>query len=253
VKVEVKMAPDDKERPLPASLPTPSKEEDTTVETLGKMMARLKILEEVQAENKALVQDSKEIREERKNEGVPEKPPVFPDDHFAHIEPAHKRTPRKANHGYGTRTLSRSLGGDFEEEEYYAPRKPYRANTGRAGHIEERPMQEDPFGQEGDFSFRMKEDLKRREVAEVSLTNPFMTISVPNVSQGGTPMQKLLVREQLEGCLVLEFSRCTASFHPQHTRASHCPLSTHTHSEKHEGLNSPPQSAFSLSKHLLSE
>jgi hypothetical protein len=60
------MAPDDKERPLPASLPTPSKEEDTTVETLGEMMARLKILEEVQAENKALVQELKEIREERK-------------------------------------------------------------------------------------------------------------------------------------------------------------------------------------------
>jgi hypothetical protein len=32
---------------LPASLPTPSKEEDSTVETLGEMMARLKILEEV--------------------------------------------------------------------------------------------------------------------------------------------------------------------------------------------------------------
>jgi hypothetical protein len=41
------MAPDDKERSLPASLSTPSKEEDTTVETLGKIMARLKILEEV--------------------------------------------------------------------------------------------------------------------------------------------------------------------------------------------------------------
>jgi hypothetical protein len=34
----------------------------------------------------------------------------------------------------------------------------------------------------------MKEDLERREVAGVSLTNPFMTTSVPNVSQGGTPM-----------------------------------------------------------------
>jgi hypothetical protein len=98
VKVKVKMAPNDKERSLPASLPTPSKEEDTTVETLGEMMARLKILEEVQAENKALVQELKEIREERKSEGVPEKPPVFPDDPFTHIEPAHKRTPRKAKH-----------------------------------------------------------------------------------------------------------------------------------------------------------
>jgi hypothetical protein len=195
VKVEVKMAPDDKKRSLPASLPTPSKEEDTTVETLGKMMARLEILEEVQAENKALVQELKEIREKRKSEGVPEKPPVFSDDPFAHIEPAHKRIPRKAKHGYGTRTLSRSLEGDFEEEEYYASRKPYRANTRRAEHIEQRPMQEDPFILEGDFSFSMEEDLERREVAGVSLTNPFMTTSVPNVSQGGTPMQKSLVRE----------------------------------------------------------
>jgi hypothetical protein len=147
------------------------------------------------------VQELKEIREERKSEGVPEKPPVFSDDPFAHIEPTHKRTPHKAKHGYGTRTLSRSLGGDFEEEEYYAPRKPYRTNIGRAGHIEQSLMQEEPFVQEGEFSFPMKEDLERREVAGVSLTNPFMTTSVPNVSQGGTPMQKSLVREQLEGCL----------------------------------------------------
>jgi hypothetical protein len=118
------------------------------------------------------VQELKEIREERKREGVPEKPPVFSDDPFAHIEPAHKRTSRKAKHGYGIRTLSRSLGGDFEEEEYYASRKPYKANTGRAGHIERRPMQEDPFVQEGEFSFLMKADLERREVAGVSLTNP---------------------------------------------------------------------------------
>jgi hypothetical protein len=55
------MAPKDKERPLPASLPTPSKEEDTTMEALGEMMARLKVVEEVQAENKALVQEHKEI------------------------------------------------------------------------------------------------------------------------------------------------------------------------------------------------
>jgi hypothetical protein len=55
------------------------------------------------------------------------------------------------------------------------------------------------------------------------------------------------------GTPLLEFIRCTTSFHPQHTRASHCPLSTHTHSEKHEGLDSPPQSPFSLFKHLLSE
>jgi hypothetical protein len=130
------MAPDDKERSLPALLSTPSKEEDTTVETLGEMIARLKILEEVQAENKAIVQELKGIREERESEGVPEKPPVFPDDPFAHIEFAHKRTSFKAKHGYGTRPLSRSLGGDFEEEEYYAPRKPYRTNTGRTGHVE---------------------------------------------------------------------------------------------------------------------
>jgi hypothetical protein len=116
-----------------------------TVEMLSEMMARLKILEEVQAENKALVQELKEIREERKSEGVPEKPPVYPDDPFAHIESAHKRTSRKAKHGYGTRTLSRSLEGDFEEEEYYAPRKSYRTNTGRTGHIEKRSMQEEPF------------------------------------------------------------------------------------------------------------
>jgi hypothetical protein len=139
------------------------------VETLGKMMARLKILEEVQAENKALVQESREIREERKSEGVPEKPSVFPDYPFAHIEPAHKRTPRKAKHGYGTRTLSRSFGEDFKEEKYYAPRKPYRTNTRRTGHIEQRSMQEEPFVQEGEFSFPMKEDLERREVAGVSL------------------------------------------------------------------------------------
>jgi hypothetical protein len=90
------------------------------VEALGEMMARLKILEEVQAENKALMQELKEIREERRSEGVPEKPSVFSDDRFAHFEPAYKRTTRKAKHGHETRTLSRSLGGDFEEEEYYA-------------------------------------------------------------------------------------------------------------------------------------
>jgi hypothetical protein len=195
------MAPDHKERPLPASLPTPSKEKDTTVETLGEMMARLKILEEVQAENKALVQELKEIREERKSEGVPEKPPVFPDDPFAYIKPAHKRTTRKAKYGHGTRTLSRSLRGDFEEEEYYASRGPYKANTGRTGHIEPRSVQEDPFVLEGEFSFLMKEDLERREVAGVSSPNPFMTTSAPNVSKGGAPMQKPLVKEQLEECL----------------------------------------------------
>jgi hypothetical protein len=156
VKVEVRWRPDDKERPLPASLPTPSKEEDTRVETLGETMARLKILEEVQAENKALVQELKEIREERKSEGVPEKTPVFLDDPFAHIEPAHKRTTRKAKHGHGTRTLSRSLGGDFEEEKYYASRRPYKANTGRTGHIEQRSVREDPFVLEGEFSFPIK-------------------------------------------------------------------------------------------------
>jgi hypothetical protein len=47
----------------------------------------------------------------------------------------------------------------------------------------------------------MKEDLEGREVAGVTLTNPFMTTSVPNVSQGGTPMQRSLVKEQVEGCL----------------------------------------------------
>jgi hypothetical protein len=195
------------------------------VKTLGEMMARLKILEEVQAENKAMVQELKEIREERKSEGVPEKPSVFPDDPFAHIEPAHKRTPRKAKHGYGSsRTLSRFLEGDFEEEEYYAPRKPYRTNTGRTGHIEQRSMQEEPFVQEGEFSFPMKEDLKRREVAGVSLTNPFMTTPVPNVSQGGTPMQKSLVREQLEGCLgngAQTFGQNTLMQSPQPTIPTH--------------------------------
>jgi hypothetical protein len=148
------MAPDDKECSLPNSLPTLSKEEDTTVKTLGEMMARLNILEEVQAENKALVQELKEIREERKSEGVPEKPPVFPDDPFAHIESAHKRISRKAKHGYGTRTLSRSLRGDFEEEEYYAPRKPYMPITGRAGHIEQRPVQEELLFKKENFLFR---------------------------------------------------------------------------------------------------
>jgi hypothetical protein len=101
---------EDKERPPSASLPTPSKEEDTIVEALGEMMARLKILEEVQGENKALVQELKEIREERRSEGVPEKPSVFLDDPFAHVEPAYKRTTRKAKHGHGTRTLFKVLG-----------------------------------------------------------------------------------------------------------------------------------------------
>jgi hypothetical protein len=62
-------------------------------------------------------------------------------------------------------------------------------------------MQEEPSVQEGEISYPMKEDLERREVAGVSLTNPFMTTYVLNVSQGGTPMQKSPVRVQLEGCL----------------------------------------------------
>jgi hypothetical protein len=123
-----KMAYDDKERPLPSSLPTPSNE-DTTVEKLGNVMARLTLLEEVQEKNKALVKELQEIREERKSEGVLEKPSVFSDDPFAPIEPMHKRSSRKAKHGHGTRTFSRSLGGDFQEEEYYAPRRAYKANT----------------------------------------------------------------------------------------------------------------------------
>jgi hypothetical protein len=163
------------------------------VETLGKMMARLKILGEVQAENKALVQELKKIREERKSEGVPEKPPVFPDNPFAHTEAAHKRTPRKAKHGYKTRTLSRSLGGDFEEEEYYAPRKPYITNIRRTGHIEQRSIRKNLFFRKENFFFPMKEDLKRSEVAGVSLTNPFMTTYVPNVSQGGTPIVTIVL------------------------------------------------------------
>jgi hypothetical protein len=64
------MAHDDKERPLPASLSTPPKKEDTTVETLDNMMARLRILEDVKEQNEALVQELKEIREERRSEGV---------------------------------------------------------------------------------------------------------------------------------------------------------------------------------------
>jgi hypothetical protein len=116
------------------------------------------------------------------------------------------------------------LGGDFEGEEYYAPRKPYRTNIERTGHIEPRSMQEEPFVQEGEFSFPMKEDLKRREVAGVSLTNPFITTSIPNVCQGGTPMQKSLVREQLEGCLgndAQTFGQDTLMQSPQPTIPTH--------------------------------
>jgi hypothetical protein len=129
---------------------------------------------------------------------VPQKPLVFPDDPFAYIEPAHKRTTRKAKHGHGTRTLLRSLGGDFEKEEYYASRRPYKANTGRTGDIEQRSVQEDPFVLEGEFSFPMKEALERREVAGVSSPNPFMPTSAPNVSQGGGSYAKT-IREGTTG------------------------------------------------------
>ena len=44
------------------------------------MMARLKLLEEVQEKNKALEQELREIREERKSESGHEKPSVLPDD-----------------------------------------------------------------------------------------------------------------------------------------------------------------------------
>jgi hypothetical protein len=190
-----------KERPLPSSLSTPPREEDRTMETLGNMMARLKILVEVREKNKALVQELKEIREERKSECVLEKPSVFPDDPFSPIEPVHKRIPRKAKHGHGTRAFPRSLRGGFEEEEYYVPRRGHRASTGRAGHVKQRTMQEDPHFRGGEFSFLMKEDLEGIEVDGVGSTSPFMTTSVPNVSQRGTPLQKPLVREQLEECL----------------------------------------------------
>jgi hypothetical protein len=70
------MAPDNKERPLPASLSTPPKKDDTTVETLDNMMARLKILEDVEEQNEALVKELQEIREEKRSEGVLEKPHV---------------------------------------------------------------------------------------------------------------------------------------------------------------------------------
>jgi hypothetical protein len=57
-----KMAPaNDRKRPLPSSLSTPPKVEDTTVEKLGDMMARLEILEEVQEKNKVLVKELQEI------------------------------------------------------------------------------------------------------------------------------------------------------------------------------------------------
>jgi hypothetical protein len=62
--------------------------------------------------------------------------------------------------------------GTLKRKSHYASRKPYRANTGRAGHIEQRPMQEDLFVQEGEYSFLMKEDLERREVAGVELDEP---------------------------------------------------------------------------------
>jgi hypothetical protein len=126
---------------------------------------------------------------------------MFPDDPFAHIDPMHKRTSRKAKHGHGTRTFSRSLGGDFEVEEYYAPRRTYKANTGRTGHVEQRTMQEDPYILGGKFSFPMKEDLERREVVGVSSTSPFMTTYVSTISQGGAPLQRSHVRERMGECV----------------------------------------------------
>jgi hypothetical protein len=195
------MAPEDNERSQPSAVPTSPKEEEVAVENLSEMMARLKILEEVQVENKALIQELREIREERRSEGVPEKTPTFPDDPFAHIELAPRRSPHKAKHGHGTRAFSRFLGWDSKEEEYYTPRRPYKASIGRIGHVEQRSMREKPYVLEGEFSFPMKEDLERREVAGMSSSNPFVTTSAPNVSQEGTPMQKPLVKEQLEGCL----------------------------------------------------
>jgi hypothetical protein len=83
------------------------------MEALDVMMARLKILHDDQEKNEALVQELKEIREERKSEGVLEKPSVFPDDPFSPLETVHKRNARKAKHGHGTCTRSRSLEGDF--------------------------------------------------------------------------------------------------------------------------------------------
>jgi hypothetical protein len=155
----------------------------------------------IKEQNEALVKELQEIREEKRSEGVLEKPPVFPDDSFAHIDPMHKRTSRKAKHGHGTRTFSRSLGGDFEEEEYYAPRRTYKTNTGRTGHVEQRTVQEDPYMLGGEFSFPMKEDLERREVVGVSSTSPFMITSVPTISQGGAPLQRSPVRERMEECV----------------------------------------------------
>jgi hypothetical protein len=201
VKVEAKWHLTIKNVLSPLHCPRPPKKEDTTVETLDNMMARLKILEDVKKQNEAQVKELQEIREERRSEGVLEKPPVVPDDPFAHIEPMHKRTSRKAKHGHGTRTFSRSLGGDFEEEEYYAPRRKYKANTGRAGHVEQRPMKEDSYILGGEFSFPMKEDLERREVVGVSSTSPFMTTSVPTISQGGAPLQRSPVRERMGECV----------------------------------------------------
>jgi hypothetical protein len=85
-------------------------------------------------------------------------------------------------------------------------------------------VQEDPFVLEGEFSFPMKEDLERREVAGVSSPNPFMTTSAPNVSQGGAPMQKTPVKEHLEECLgndAQSFGQNTLMQSPQPTVPIH--------------------------------
>ena len=68
-------------------------------------------------------------------------------------------------------------------------------HVGRTGHVEQRPMHGGLRCQDGELSFPMKEDLEGREVAGVSSTSPVMTTSVPNVSQGGTPLQKQFVKE----------------------------------------------------------
>jgi hypothetical protein len=104
---------------------------------------------------------------------VPKKPPNFPDDFFAHIELAHKRTPHKAKHGYGTCTLSRSLGGDFEEKEYYASRKPYRANTRRAGHIEKEAYAGRSFCSGKRIFFSNEEGFGKKRGSWGELAEPF--------------------------------------------------------------------------------
>jgi hypothetical protein len=140
------------------------------------MMARLKILEEVQAENKVLMQELMEIREERRSEGLPENP-LFSWMMILHTSNLRINEPLVRLNTAMELVLFQGPWEGTLKRRSITPQAD--SNT---GHIEQRSVQEDRFVLEGEFSFAMKEDLKRREVAGVSSPNPFMTTSAPNVS-----------------------------------------------------------------------